>query len=231
MAQSKKKRPDRTPAEHLESLAPSTKTAVIKALAKDAEDRRRVDAHRSLQMAEARLPVHREPFDKVQARIMAPARPNLRTAPPKSSEDLKPKRKAAKQHGTGPEAETLAMIHKAWPDAVVEDQYKMHLAEECDYSIDFRLKYDGDDIRVEAKGPFTREDSRIKFKFATALIRWAFFIWAKQDRRKAWKFEVWHAGSRLKLTGKHQNPKSMAECAKLIRETVSRMDRLAEGGE
>lgn len=138
------------------------------------------------------------------------------------------KRKQQGRTETQPEREVLAMILSVWPGAEVEQQHKMMLAERTDYTIDFRHKADGQDIRTEAKGAVTQDDSSVKFKVASKIIRWAFFIWAKKHEDGHWTFEVWHAGERLKFparsvaerTKRPQNPKSMAECRELIEATT-----------
>lgn len=142
------------------------------------------------------------------------------------------KRKQAGRDETQCERDVLDMLQAAWPSIAIESQYKMSLAEDTDYTIDFRFKPGGEDVRVEAKGGFTREDSRVKFKCASSLLRWVFFVWCKQHRKTKtrparWTFEVWHAGKRLQFKrSKAKNPVDIYECRQLIEAHIEGLERL-----
>ena len=131
---------------------------------------------------------------------------------------LKKPRKQQGREETQVHRDVRAMIRSAWPGehVIIEEEMLYQLCEGHTYTVDFKLKYGGEDIRIEAKGPRTFEDSRVKFLWCMSQLRWAFFVWAKQHKKKNWTFEVWHAGNRLKMKGKRQNPRTMAEVAALI---------------
>lgn len=138
------------------------------------------------------------------------------------------KRKQQGRDETQVHRDVRGMIKAAWPDGVTQEEYQFQLCEGHSYTVDFRTKAEGEVIWTEAKGAHTWEDSRVKLLWAMTQLRWAFFIWAKKHEDGHWTFEVWHAGSRLKLSGKYQNPKSMVECAGLIRDYKARADAIAE---
>jgi len=131
---------------------------------------------------------------------------------------VKSKRKQQGREETQVHRDVRAMILgvKEWERVKLEEEYPFQLCEGHSYTVDFRFKWNLQDVRVEAKGPKTWNHNRVKFLWCMTQLRWAFFVWAKQHKKKNWTFEVWHAGSRLKMKGKRQNPRDMAEVAALI---------------
>lgn len=134
------------------------------------------------------------------------------------------RRKQAGREETQVHRDVRRMILSAWGGVEPDEECQFQLCEGHSYTVDFRLKAEGEVIWIEAKGPHTFEDSRVKFLWCMTQLRWAFFVWAKLRKNGVWYFEVWHAGSRLKMKGKRQNPRSMVECAELIKSTVEERD-------
>lgn len=215
----------RTRAEHLLTKANSTQAAVIKAIALEARASAAIDAGSQRThwictgCGKTVCGEHEcEDFTNyhgVPIKIVA-------SPPPKK------KRKQAGREETQVHRDVRGMIRKAWSLVTIEEEHRFQLCEGHSYTVDFKLKTAAtEEIWVEAKGAHCWEDSRVKFLWCMTQVRWAFFVWAKQHKRKRWTFEVWHSGNRLKMKSKRQNPKSMAECRELIEAESERINEIA----